>query len=56
MYTATALNDVVLNRAGRGGMIEVRVEIHATCRRTNRRHPNGLHRLCLIVCRPDFAP
>jgi len=27
MFSATALNDVVLNRAGRGGMIEVRVEI-----------------------------
>src|SRR5690606_36604938 len=27
MYTAPALNDVVLNRAGRGGMIEVRVEL-----------------------------
>lgn len=26
MYTATALNDVVINRAGRGGMIEVHVE------------------------------
>ena len=27
MFSATALNDVVLNRAGRGGMIEVRVAI-----------------------------
>lgn len=27
MYSALALNDVVLNRAGRGGMIEVRVEL-----------------------------
>lgn len=27
MYSASALNDVVLNRAGRGGMIEVRVEV-----------------------------
>lgn len=27
LYRATALNDVVLNRAGRGGMIEVRVDI-----------------------------
>ncbi|HEY0295272.1 MAG TPA: NAD kinase [Bordetella sp.] len=27
MYTATALNDVVINRAGRGGMIEVHVEL-----------------------------
>src|SRR5690606_33483274 len=27
MYSAPALNDVVLNRAGRGGMIEVRVEV-----------------------------
>ncbi|MVW73548.1 NAD kinase [Bordetella sp. 15P40C-2] len=27
MYSAPALNDVVLNRAGRGGMIEVRVEL-----------------------------
>lgn len=27
MVNATALNDVVLNRAGRGGMIEVRVEL-----------------------------
>jgi len=27
MYSATALNDVVLSRAGRGGMIEVRVEL-----------------------------
>jgi len=27
MFSAPALNDVVLNRAGRGGMIEVRVEV-----------------------------
>lgn len=27
LFSATALNDVVLNRAGRGGMIEVRIEI-----------------------------
>ena len=27
MYGAQALNDVVLNRAGRGGMIELRVEL-----------------------------
>ncbi|SAI32830.1 inorganic polyphosphate/ATP-NAD kinase [Bordetella ansorpii] len=27
MFSASALNDVVLNRAGRGGMIEVRVEL-----------------------------
>lgn len=27
MYTGTALNDVVINRAGRGGMIEVHVEL-----------------------------
>lgn len=27
LYEATALNDVVLNRAGRGGMIEVRIDI-----------------------------
>jgi len=27
LYSATALNDVVLNRAGRGGMIEVRADI-----------------------------
>jgi NAD+ kinase len=27
LYSASALNDVVLNRAGRGGMIEVRVEM-----------------------------
>ena len=30
MYRASALNDVVLNRAGRGGMIEVRVELDGT--------------------------
>ncbi len=28
MYSGLALNDVVLNRAGRGGMIEVRVELN----------------------------
>ena len=28
MYSASALNDVVLNRAGRGGMIEVRVQVN----------------------------
>ncbi|AWB34168.1 NAD kinase [Orrella marina] len=28
LYSATALNDVVLNRAGRGGMIEVRADIN----------------------------
>lgn len=27
MHSATALNDVVINRAGRGGMIEVRLEL-----------------------------
>jgi len=27
LYSATALNDVVINRAGRGGMMEVRIEI-----------------------------
>jgi NAD+ kinase len=27
LYSDTALNDVVVNRAGRGGMIEVRVEL-----------------------------
>ncbi|MDQ8035558.1 MAG: NAD(+)/NADH kinase, partial [Bordetella sp.] len=27
MFSASALNDVVLNRAGRGGMIEMRVEL-----------------------------
>lgn len=27
MFSATALNDVVINRAGRGGMIEVRVDL-----------------------------
>jgi len=27
LYSATALNDVVLNRAGRGGMIEVRIDV-----------------------------
>ena len=30
MFSATALNDVVLSRSGRGGMIEVRVEIGET--------------------------
>lgn len=30
MFSATALNDVVLSRSGRGGMIEVRVEIGNT--------------------------
>lgn len=30
MFSATALNDVVLSRSGRGGMIEVRVEIGDT--------------------------
>lgn len=36
MFTATALNDVVLNRSGRGGMIEVRVEINDTYMYTQR--------------------
>jgi NAD+ kinase len=36
MYAATALNDVVLNRAGRGGMIEVRVEVNDTFMYTQR--------------------
>lgn len=36
MYSATALNDVVLNRAGRGGMIEVRVELNDTFMYTQR--------------------
>lgn len=30
MFSGLALNDVVLNRAGRGGMIEVRVELNDT--------------------------
>ena len=36
MFAATALNDVVLSRAGRGGMIEVRVEIGDTFMYTQR--------------------
>ena len=36
MYTAPALNDVVLNRAGRGGMIEVRVEVDGAYMYTQR--------------------
>lgn len=36
MYSASALNDVVLNRAGRGGMIEVRVELDGTFMYTQR--------------------
>lgn len=36
MFSATALNDVVLSRAGRGGMIEVRVEIGDTFMYTQR--------------------
>jgi len=36
MYSASALNDVVLNRAGRGGMIEVRVELDGAFMYTQR--------------------
>lgn len=36
MVTASALNDVVLNRAGRGGMIEVRVEVDGAYMYTQR--------------------
>ena len=36
MFSATALNDIVLTRAGRGGMIEVRVEIGNTYMYTQR--------------------
>ncbi|AZY50054.1 NAD kinase [Bordetella avium] len=36
MYTASALNDVVLNRAGRGGMIEMRVELDGVYMYTQR--------------------
>lgn len=36
MYAASALNDVVLNRAGRGGMIEVRVELDGAFMYTQR--------------------
>lgn len=36
LFAATALNDVVLNRAGRGGMIEVRVQINDTFMYTQR--------------------
>ncbi|MET0185694.1 MAG: NAD kinase [Achromobacter sp.] len=36
MFCATALNDVVLNRAGRGGMIEVRVELDGIYMNTQR--------------------
>jgi len=36
MFIATALNDVVLNRSGRGGMIEVRVEVNGTYMYTQR--------------------
>lgn len=36
LYSATALNDVVLNRAGRGGMIEVRVELDGAFMYTQR--------------------
>ncbi|MEQ4618025.1 MAG: NAD kinase [Corticimicrobacter sp.] len=36
LFSATALNDVVLNRAGRGGMIEVRVEVNGVYMSTQR--------------------
>jgi NAD+ kinase len=36
MYSASALNDVVLNRAGRGGMIELRVELDGSYMYTQR--------------------
>ncbi len=36
MFRASAVNDVVLNRAGRGGMIEVRVELDGTFMYTQR--------------------
>jgi len=36
MFSASALNDVVLNRAGRGGMIEVRVEVDGNYMYTQR--------------------
>lgn len=36
MFSALALNDVVLNRAGRGGMIEVRVELDGVFMYTQR--------------------
>lgn len=36
MFSASALNDVVLNRAGRGGMIEVRVALDDTFMYTQR--------------------
>lgn len=36
MFSAPALNDVVLNRAGRGGMIEVRVELDGVFMYTQR--------------------
>jgi len=36
LFSATALNDVVLSRAGRGGMIEVRVEVGDTYMYTQR--------------------
>ena len=46
MYSASALNDVVLNRAGRGGMIEVRVELDGAFMYTQR--ADGL-----IIATPD---
>ncbi|MEI2418181.1 NAD kinase [Orrella sp. JC864] len=36
MFRASALNDVVLNRAGRGGMIEVRLDVDGTYMYTQR--------------------
>jgi len=36
LFSATALNDVVLNRSGRGGMIELRVEVDGTYMYTQR--------------------
>lgn len=36
MYQASALNDVVLNRAGRGGMIEVRLDVDGVYMYTQR--------------------
>jgi NAD+ kinase len=36
MFSATAVNDVVINRAGRGGMIEVRVELDDVYMHTQR--------------------
>jgi NAD+ kinase len=60
VFSALAMNDVVVNRGGTSGMVELRVEVDghfvSTRRRSDHRHPHRLNGLFTLGRRPLDAP